>query len=85
MKEETVDENDARMDESKIQALKKVMRFVESDELEGHLERMKALLSEEDYELLEQVYQWHADFFAALREDDITDEELRERFLPGPG
>lgn len=83
--QETVDENEAWMDESKVQALREVMEFVESDEVEGHLQRMKACLSERDYELLEQVIHWHIDFFAALREDGITDEEIKERFLPRQG
>lgn len=81
--EEIVDEtDDAWMDESKIEDLKAVMRLVESDELEGYMQRMKASLCERDYELLEQVIHWHIEFFAALREDDITDEEIKERFLP---
>lgn len=77
-------ENEAA-EELDIDLVRKVYQLVESGELEDFLQRIKTAMPEEEYKTIEAVVDWHVQFFDVLKDEDVTVDELQERFLPSQG
>jgi vacuolar-type H+-ATPase subunit D/Vma8 len=70
--EKTMDQQDETIAGVDIKLLKVVKEFVESDDLDLMLKNIKASMSQKDYEAFKKNVDSLIEFFAALKDGNVT-------------